>query len=346
MRDEAAVSKGAAGEGNVVESLIVRLVVGGFVWAIVSVVLAGVSIASALPYGGGTVLPLMLVVPWTAAAIVWIIVPLFSLRIFASAQSRVALSVAVLAVVFGSIWWMLTRGDRENDRKERDFVDRFAVHKQYFDRLCRGAGIRVLRTATGVQSVAFAGLRANPPSINDLRDRMFVGDVYTAFDTGVAPEASLARAFLQLGEPGTPKYLTYVQIEVRTEQDGVVGFNRYKVDQKASGFNVRKEFVQSSSSKYLVRIEDISTPADREHWIAGSKWTIVEIGTGAVLGESTSYAMDVFQGQTFGSGMEPWHRAGHVRNTIYGIANACPPKDRSEQVVNNVEFVKAVLGNQ
>ena len=113
----------------------------------------------------------------------------------------------------------------------------------------------------------------------------------------------------------------------------------------------KREFVKTPVSSYAVRIEDISTEGDREHWTAGTKWSVIDVKTSEVLGEFVAYAIDPLQGQTVfqggfgnaGAPWAPWLRAGHVQYRTHGVQNACPEKDIYQQRLNGRDFVRSVL---
>ena len=343
--------------GDAVIKFIGRLFLGAIGWAVGSVVLVGIFFISAAPYGGGTVVPLFLVIPWTAIVVGWAIQPLYLLKTMNTFVPMAVLFVALFGGITGSVYWYLGSGDRERKSVADDFAIQFEPHSSYFSRICQTSGTRVFKEKIGVTGIVVQGIRAKP-SKADLQDQKFVGDVYSQFDTSWDPERSFVSTFLTKTEwearwhtPSADEMSRYPLIEMATIQDGISGFNRYTDVSKGSAQKFAVSFSEIATSAYLVRIEDISTPEDRLHWIAGSKWTIVEISTGEILGESVSYAMDFHQGQTVFSGgfgnagepWDPWLRAGHVQYRKPNLKNACPEKDTSQQRVNNLDFVRAVL---
>jgi hypothetical protein len=320
-------------------ALLRRLVIGVFAWGLVSAVLAGWTVASALPYGGGTLTPLLSIVPWTFAVALWVVEPV-ARRSVAARVSCVLLVAALGAAGLLKLRWELGSGERERKREEAAFRSKFAPHRDYFSRVCEKAGVHIFREVKRVETVAFEGVRA-ATTREDLRDPRFRGDVYSQFDTEHDPRSLLAVALLKL----------YAQVEVSVAQDGRAGFARYTRSRPDGKYPLPHELVATAASSFLVRVEDISTDEDRSHWVAGSKWTVIDLGSGEVLGESTAYAIDTLQGQTsfpggFGNAgepWEPWRRAGHVQYDSYKVGNACPAKDVTGEQVHNLDFLRNVL---
>jgi hypothetical protein len=338
-------------------SFITRLLLGAIGWAIGSVILVGITFLSAVPYGGGTTTPLYMVVPWTAAVIFWVLQPLGRLPLFSGLVSRLALFAMVFGLALGSMFWYLGSGERERTRAANDFNRGFEPHSTYFKKVCEKAGAKVFREVRNVEGILVYGLREKT-SKGELAHKWFVGDVYSEIDTSYDPETVFVRRFLTKREwearwhtPNQDEINRYPLVEIPAKVDGVSGFYRYTDASVKSEFKLHKEFSQQPKSAYAVRIEDISTPGDREHWIAGTKWTVVDVKTDEVLGEFVAYAMDFLQGQTVFSGgfghagepRDPWLRAGHVKYSRSGLSNACPEKDIHQERLNSRDFVRSVL---
>lgn len=342
---------------NPVGAFLIRFVLGILGWAFGAAILVGITFLSAVPYGGGTVLPLYLVVPWTVIVVVWVFRPIARTTMFAGPLRQLVVILAALGLIFGWLYWWLSSGDRQRVSEEEKFELQFAPHAEYFSKLCERAGPRVFKKVLDVNGIVVEGLRA-APSRDDLSDQNFIGDVYSGFDTNWDPESTFVHIFLTKREwderwyvPTRNEFIKYPLVEIKSVQDAVGGFTQYTDASKGSEPKFVKQFVLRPTSSYLVRIEDISTPEDRKHWIAGSKWTIVDLRTGEILGESIAFAIDMLQGQTkfsggFGNAGEPWApwlRAGHVQYKRQKLPNACPEKDRYQKIINNLNFVRSVL---
>jgi hypothetical protein len=343
--------------GAVIGSFITRLVVGAIVWAIGAAILVGIAFLSAAPYGGGTAVPLYMVVPWTAVVIFFVLQPLGRLQLFSGLITKLALFTITCGLALGSMYWYLGSSERERTRATNNFNKEFEPHANYFKTVCEKAGAKVFREVRNVEGILVYGLREKTSQV-ELAQKGFVGDVYSQIDTGYNPETVFVHEFLTKKEwearwhtPNYDEVTRYPLIEMPAKVDGVSGFYQYTDASVRSEFRTRREFSERAKSAYAIRIEDISTPADREHWIAGTKWTIVDVKTDEVLGEFVAYAMDFLQGQTvfsggFGNAGEPaapWLRAGHVQYRMPGLSNACPKKDVSQNPSNSRNFVRSVL---
>jgi hypothetical protein len=58
-------------------------------------------------------------------------------------------------------------------------------------------------------------------------------------------------------------------------------------------------------ARYAISFADISDPADRRFWIAGTTVTVTDTKTSEILATSTWYAFEPGQGSTAG-GRQPW----------------------------------------
>ena len=72
--------------------------------------------------------------------------------------------------------------------------------------------------------------------------------------------------------------------------------------------------IEKRSARYGVKFQDISTREERDYWIAGSSLKVIDLETGAVLGERVGYMVDWAQGSKVGS-RSPW---------LFAADNACP----------------------
>lgn len=341
--------------GAPVEGIVTRIIIGSFAWAVGTAALVSLMFLSAIPYGGGSVAPVYLVIPWTAAVIYWALKPLDRLPFLSSSP---ATRLLIFAAAFGSamsgMYWWLGSGEREKARDTSAFAAAFERHSTYLKKVCANAGVKVFRRVRDVSSIVVYGIRPKA-DLKQLDQKDFVGDVYSEIDTSSDPVRSFLRNFLTKSEWETRSYVPspdetnrYSLIEVPAEVDGVSGFYRYSDASVRSEFKTNREFAKTATSSYAVHIEDISSAADREHWIAGTKWSAVDVKTHELLGEFIAYAIDPLQGETVfkggsGNGWAPWLRAGNVEYRLHGMQNACPEKDILRQRLNSREFMRSVL---
>lgn len=264
------------------------------------------------------------------------------------------------AVIFGLwlavMYTLLTSGQREREQREKAFDVSFRPHAEHFSSACARAGTKVHRKVVGVGSVLFQAPRSDVTH-SDLWDPAFRGDVYGAMDINTYSKGGEGNPLVTFltqpiwdnlfwPKPGRDVYLRYPRVEVPANVDGTQGYIRYNAVPNKAGPQFTKEFVREPASLYAVRWEDISTAEDRKHWVAGSKWTIVDIRTGEVLAERIGYAIDMAQGQrssgptgNAGGGSPAWVRAGHKQHTVKLHPNACPEKTD----LYNLEFLRSAL---
>ena len=269
---------------------------------------------------------------------------------------RLVGSAGVVGLWFAVMYGLLTSGQRQREAEQEAFELAFKPHAEHFAKVCQLAGVKIHRQVVDVNSVVFQAPRSDVRD-KDLWDPGFRGDVYGTMDTSnyeSGGEWNLLSTFLTqptwdnlfYPRPKREVYLRFPQVEVPALVDGVRGYNRYRAVPGKAGLHFTRTFVHESASRYMVRWEDISTPNDREHWVAGSKWAIVDLRSEEVLAERVGYAIDTAQGQgptgptgNAGPGSPPWVRAGHAQYRIRHIPNACPEKsDRY-----NLDFVRSAL---
>lgn len=342
---------------GVILSVVPRLIGGVIAWTLGSAALVALVALSSIPYGGGPIAPLYLVIPWTFAVIYWAMKPLGRLPSRSAPITVFIVSTVASSAVIGGIYWWLGGGERARAHAARDFQKAMEPQSDYFGKLCASSGAKVFRQVKNVEGFAVYGLRKKTEQA-DLTDKKFSGDVYSQIDTSFNPEVSFVSQFLTKLEwearwhtPDADESTRYSVIEIPAVVDGVQGFYRYTDASVRSERKSNREFVKIQTTTFAVRIEDISSAADREHWIAGTKWSVVDLAANEVIGEFVAYAMDPLQGQTvfpggFGNAGEPWPpwlRAGHVQYRRPGVQLACPEKDVFQMKLNSRDFVRSVL---
>lgn len=91
--------------------------------------------------------------------------------------------------------------------------------------------------------------------------------------------------------------------------------------------------VEMALPRYGVTYDDITLPADRQMWIAGSSLKVVDVQTGEVLGERIGYVIDKGQGSRAAARV-PWTYAMRADGW------SCPQLKPSSQTAT---FVKKIL---
>lgn len=293
--------------------------------------------------------PLMTLIVLVLGGVLLVVV-VASLAIPASllkGKKRLVWLAAIAAAWCFALWWSTPQPQK--------IMTQLTPHYRHFKTVCQQATINIRKVAQNVDAVAFQAPRREP-SPDDLKDPNFVGDVYGSYEieVGGRAEYSLVSDFLTKQEwsvhwrpPTEAEYLRYPMIEVQAVEGGRQGYIRYVPAGRASNRAFSRSFTTEPTSRYLVRWEDISTASDRKHWVAGSRWTIVDNRTGEVMAERIAYAIDLAQGRTewgptgaAGEPELPWARAGHSTHSPNFAASSCPPKTSRTY---NFDFVSAVL---
>lgn len=95
------------------DKLFLHLVVGSLVWIVGMVGLVALVVIPSIPYGGGSVAPLYLAIPWTAMVIFWTLSPLRLLPIpYATAATLLVIALAIYVAIEAMHGWVAGK-DRE-----------------------------------------------------------------------------------------------------------------------------------------------------------------------------------------------------------------------------------------
>lgn len=245
---------------------------------------------------------------------------------------------AVLAVVlwFPKKWWqkaglaVVTLAAfsylpiKEGQKNYEALQYRKAAWAHFKKRCDENAGEKIYKTAENVEGIFL--MKPRPKATQDqLREQYWMGDPYGYrhgiqwYDTQVFP-------FLwDMDERGG-------SVTTRTERRGfnfveaplpdssihnketVLRFTLHREAQKL----VEKP-VSTRQSVYGITWEDISTREDRDHWVAGSKFQIVDLRSNEVVAERIGYLIESGFGSTGqGGGRDAWSAA-----RVTG--GSCPP---------------------
>lgn len=221
---------------------------------------------------------------------------------------------------------------------------RLAKAQDLFSQHCKDAGEKIYRTVDGVDGVYILKLRpemnlGNQFAMDDPYGNDLVGDGYI--------KGFLQERMMVASKKDSPSAKFYSYVEAIDSKDG----KRYRFkgyweepwlrDKSYSKgymmFSMSKTLAQGDPPRYGVTYDDISTPEDREYWIAGSSLKIIDVQTNEVIAERRGYMMDQGQGNNSG-GRAPW---------LYAARNACPAFSGShstgDQIGQAQRFVKKVL---
>ena len=112
----------------------------------------------------------------------------------------------------------------------------------------------------------------------------------------------------------------------------------YRVTLDKSGDKLeRQEIPANVASRYAITQRDITTPEDRQHWIAGNSLQIIDLESKTVIGEQITYIHDRWLGSRL-NGRDPWENALRWSCTAH-VANLGEKKPVHEELA----FIKKVL---
>jgi hypothetical protein len=226
-------------------------------------------------------------------------------------RGRKAKSLSALAVVavFG---WLPAKHAYEAQERYNYSREAWA----YFKKLCdEKAGEKIYKTYTGVRSLLV--LKPLPPAReNDLFDQFWYGDPYsnaTPWDKRWMSTASILT--LNSRRPdGIQNGFEFV--EVKIEVHGATQFKR--ITRPPSPDKVSSvEDIEKPVSRFGISWEDISSPADRAYWVAGSRLRVFDLADNSVVAERVGFFIEAGFGSKAG-GRRPWL-------TSRGPHTTCPP---------------------
>ena len=183
-----------------------------------------------------------------------------------------------------------------------------------FEARCRTAGTRIYRTVDKVEGVLLMKRRA--PAVN-LANQYAMTDPYgeDLSGDGYALTFLWGRNADGHVEPTAPPPLGYRYVVMANEDGhGYTRFEAGKGPRDEGGVLPVLRGPAERLPRYAITWEDISSRADRDHWIAGSRLMILDTRTGEVLAERIGWMWDDAMGATEGA-RHPWAGAA---------AHACP----------------------
>jgi hypothetical protein len=223
--------------------------------------------------------------------------------------NKVIGSLAVL-VVFGFLpakqWF---------EAREREAYAREAWN--YFKKKCvEDASQKILRTFTDVKSVVVT--KSLPPATEkDLYDQFWYGDPYSLALEGKDRTQIVAGRLittLRLKKDPDNEERGFEFVEIRT------GESYERIFPLREPPFIKKDAVASPSSRFGVTWEDISTPEDRKHWVAGSRLRVVDLTDNSVVAERIGFLIEAGFGSTAGA-RRPWLAARGPNTTCPSLKN-------------------------
>lgn len=202
----------------------------------------------------------------------------------------------------------------------------------HFRKLCaEKAGEKIYKTYSDVRSVLVIG--PLPPAVEkDLYDQFWYGDPYSdATPWNRRGEDAARRLVTDSRRPtGLQRGLDFV--EIRVDFNGDVRHQRISRPQ-ANDSSASVELIETPESRFSVSWEDISSPADRQYWVAGSRLRILDSADDSIVAERVGYLIEAGFGSRAGA-RRPWLSAR-------GISTTCPPLSGGDY--SDQWFIRSVL---
>ncbi|MBK6638112.1 MAG: hypothetical protein IPG34_10870 [Rhodocyclaceae bacterium] len=212
--------------------------------------------------------------------------------------------------------------------------NRLAMAEAMFTERCKKAGVFIHRTAENVEGVFLLKVRPENEDpdfddqfrLNDPYGRDLGGDGYImTFLYGRDAQGSITERnivkpgyrYVDAINPTDSKRYRYKGAikEVEVKSSILIGGTGNTF--KTTKFVLDKTPAPDPSPRYGVTYEDISTPEEREHWIAGSSLKVIDLQTNEVMAERIGYMMDHGQGNNSG-GRSPWLLAANTACPTFG----------------------------
>jgi hypothetical protein len=230
------------------------------------------------------------------------------------------LAVLFVTVLFGyvpaSVGW-----------REYQARGRLNASMKLFAERCKTAGEKITQTIENVDGVVWMKWREKYGNEDDA-DQWKLDDPYGR-DCGLegcirqllrvsggrevspmlAKQHSLGYRFVETVDPRDSSSYRYSAVAKPIKGNR----QEYELSVKATGFGgvddsfiaLERASIPAVRTRYGIKWDDISTPEDREHWIAGGSLKVIDLQTNEVIGQRVGYIIDPGQGSTAGS-RSPW----------------------------------------
>lgn len=288
-----------------------------------------------------------------AAGVIYVLVGLACTLLVLRTVRGKAVKIVVALLVIGGFIYYPAKSENERKAQERAWLESKKKAYARYKELCKTSGEFIHRTAVDVDGVFLIKLRPGVRSQrNDAVDpfgfdfdgqgKPFGNGAYIQSFLRVRDEKGKLVEALEGMTPG------YQYVDLVSPEDG----KRYRY---RGAFGIAPELVgtplgvhpelyltrelspeDSPLPRYGVTYDDITLPADRQMWIAGSSLKVIDLKTGEVMGERIGYMIDPLQGNT-GAARSVWDWAR-------GFGPACPRTNFIMQTRNFVEKILKVRG--
>jgi hypothetical protein len=229
---------------------------------------------------------------------------------------------------------------RQQQKDEAEFRKRYDPAKALFDERCKSAGEKIYKTVDGVEGVLLVNVRpkysnsdrydqnwadAGLPreSGGDLYIRRFLDWEHEVRTLGGKPGQHLDwRGVLNPISKAVDGYAIfsgYSFADVK-EPDGRIYRYQYKVENTPIGERneLSRDLLSGKPARYSISYKNMTDPADRVHWVAGTTVTVTDTQTNEVMAEKTWYSFEAGLGSRAGS-RTPWNFAITCPPPVHGL---------------------------
>ncbi|MDB5794952.1 MAG: hypothetical protein JWR25_1331 [Noviherbaspirillum sp.] len=226
--------------------------------------------------------------------------------------TRVLAVAAVITIMVGPVARDVIQKQRQQQRAKAK-LDAAMAH---FNMRCKSAGEKIFSTADDVAGILLMKIR---PAEMNYSDQFRLDDPYGRncggknciasylFDGRMVPDRPGPNASLR---PSNARLYDYVDVIDETTSQ------RFRYTKDSPHAPLKRTITSENPPRYGVTWEDISTPEDRQFWVAGGSLKIVDLETNDVIAERRGYLLDRGQGSTAGF-RSPWTWAR-------ASSNVCP----------------------
>lgn len=218
----------------------------------------------------------------------------------------------------------------EQYRKEQEAAEaykaRLAKAQALFDERCKTAGEKIHKTVDNVDGVIWTkwrstGLSKGQFSLDDPygKDcsmegcilRLLQSDEARNGNRTIGKKAAAAYKFIETIDPIDGLKYRYIGVTKKfmdlSEDERLKHVRRtgYGADANGDVLALKRTPIDRFSARYGITWEDVSTPSDRQFWIAGGTLKVVDTHTNEVIAERLGYLLDTGQGNTAGF-RDPW----------------------------------------
>ena len=184
---------------------------------------------------------------------------------------------------------------------------------RFFLRWGKKTNKKIYKKMNGVKSV-YALKPLQPASEKDLFDQFWYGDPYSFNAQENRGEAALRAMILKIkASPGDAHGDGLEFAEIALVENGISRFVRLSPSAEPPYFRTI-ESISKPVSRFALTWEDVSTPKDRAHWVAGSRLRVVDQESGAIVAERIGFLIEPALGSRAGQ-RRPWLSAKSKSNT-------------------------------